>query len=314
MGIKVSVILPAYNTENYIADSIQSLINQTMSEIEIIAVDDGSTDNTLKILRDFEEKYPDKLKVFHKENGGQSQARNLALEMTSGEYIAFVDSDDFVEATMLEEMYNKATTQKADVVICDILEHKSDGTTNYYNATDISNKFSVTPSVCNKIFKSSLAKSERFPAGIWYEDLVYTTRIFMKTDKICAVKKALYHTNLRDNSTMRNQNSLKNLDILTAFELLSNSADETLSDALEFIFIDHIFITAINRVARHKTKEKGRVIGKLRRIGLEKYPKFYKSNAFKSMPLKRRIIAFLNAYGCHKVSQFIFSFTSLFKK
>lgn len=314
MGIKVSVILPAYNTEKYVAKSLESLINQTMSEIEIIAVDDGSTDNTLEILRDYEDKYPDKLKVFHKGNGGQSSARNLALEKTTGEYIAFVDSDDFIEKTMLEELYNKAVTEKADVAVCDILEHKSDGTTNYYNATDISRKFSITPSVCNKIFKSELAKSERFPIGIWYEDLVYTMRIFMKTDKICTVNKVLYHTNLRDNSTMRNQNSEKNLDILTAFELLSNSADEALSAALEFIFIDHIFITAINRVARHKTKEKGRVIGKLRRFGLEQYPKFYKSKAFKNMPLKRRIIAFLNAYGFYKVSQLIFSFTSLFKK
>ncbi len=313
MSIKVSVIVPAYNTENYISDCIESIIGQTLKDIEIIAVDDGSTDNTLKILKDFKAKNPEIIKVFHKNNGGQATARNLALEKAKGEYIAFVDSDDFLERTMLEEMYNKAIEDSADVVVCDILEHK-DGKANYYTATDIGYKFSVTPSVCNKIFKNEIANSQKFPESIWYEDLEYTFKIFMKTDKISLVNKALYHTNLRDNSTMRNQNSEKNLDILTAFSHLEEGTDNNFHDTLEYVYIDHIFITAINRVAAQKTKEKGRVIKKLRLYGLSKYPKFYNNEHFNNMPIKRRIISVLNAYGFAFVSQFIFKFISLLKK
>ena len=113
--VKVSIIIPAYNTEKYIDNCLQSLVNQTLKEMEIIIVDDGSKDNTLELLRGYEAKFPEKIKVFTKENGGQASARNLALEHVTGEYVGFVDSDDWVSLDMYEKMYQKAKETDADI-------------------------------------------------------------------------------------------------------------------------------------------------------------------------------------------------------
>ena len=108
MKIKVSVIIPVYNTEDYLRECIESLVNQTLREIEILIVNDGSTDSSLEIMKEFKNKYPNIIKIFDKVNGGQASARNYALPFAQGEYLGFVDSDDWVDSTMYEEMYEKA--------------------------------------------------------------------------------------------------------------------------------------------------------------------------------------------------------------
>ena len=125
MSVKVSVIIPAYNTEEYMAQCLDSLLKQTLKEIEIVIVDDGSTDTTLSILKQYEEQYPEKIRVFHKENGGQGSARNLALKYVRGEYLGFVDSDDDVELDMYEKLYNKATQYDVDFIVSDYIRINS---------------------------------------------------------------------------------------------------------------------------------------------------------------------------------------------
>jgi glycosyltransferase involved in cell wall biosynthesis len=105
--IKVSVIVPVYNAEKYIERCVNCLVNQTLDGVEPIFVNDGSKDNSYEMLLDFQKKYP-QIKVFTKENGGQGSARNLAIENASGEYLGFVDVDDFADLTMFEIMYDKA--------------------------------------------------------------------------------------------------------------------------------------------------------------------------------------------------------------
>ena len=105
---KVSVIIPVYNTEQYLNKCLDSLVNQTLKDIEIILINDGSTDNSQNIIDEYSAKYPDKIKSFIKENGGQATARNLGITKATGEYIGFVDSDDWIELNMYEELYNKA--------------------------------------------------------------------------------------------------------------------------------------------------------------------------------------------------------------
>lgn len=115
--IKVSIIIPIYNVEKYIEQCIESVVNQTLKDIEIIIVNDGTKDNSMKKI----EKYlsDPRIIVIDKENGGLSSARNVGLEIAKGEYIAFIDSDDFIELTMLEELYNNS--EKADIVFSDII-------------------------------------------------------------------------------------------------------------------------------------------------------------------------------------------------
>ena len=114
MKIKVSVIIPVYNTEDYLKECIESLVNQTLREIEILIVNDGSTDSSLEIMKEFKNKYPNIIKIFDKVNGGQASARNYALPFAQGEYLGFVDSDDWVDSTMYEEMYEKAELHNED--------------------------------------------------------------------------------------------------------------------------------------------------------------------------------------------------------
>ena len=106
--IKVSVCIPVYNMEKYIEDCIKSLVNQTLKEIELIFVNDGSTDNSLNILNEYKKQYPDIIKVISQENKGLGGARNKGLELASGEYIGFVDADDFVEPNMYERLDRKS--------------------------------------------------------------------------------------------------------------------------------------------------------------------------------------------------------------
>lgn len=118
---KISVIIPAYNVEDYVEYCLNSVVNQEYTNVEIIVVDDGSTDLTPQILDFWQEQYPDKIKVIHTSHSGVGNARNIGLNAATGEYIAFVDSDDEINKNMYNEMLKIAENEKADIVICDVL-------------------------------------------------------------------------------------------------------------------------------------------------------------------------------------------------
>ena len=119
--IKVSVIVPVYNVEDYIEKCLNSLVNQTLEDIEIIIVNDGSKDNSENIIKSFLSRYPQKIKYLKKENGGLSDARNYGIPYATGEYIAFLDSDDYVELDTYENMYNLAKKENSDMVECNFI-------------------------------------------------------------------------------------------------------------------------------------------------------------------------------------------------
>ena len=280
MKIKVSVIIPVYNTEDYLKECIESLVNQTLREIEILIVNDGSTDSSLEIMKEFKNKYPNIIKIFDKVNGGQASARNYALPFAQGEYLGFVDSDDWVDSTMYEEMYEKAEKEDADIVICDMVDHFPDRTV-CYPSSRFENKFKVTPSACNKLFKRSLVKEDVFPVGLWYEDFEFTTMQLMKTDCISVIHKGLYHCHCREVSTMYNNNSEKNQDILVVLEHLveyveKNGWYEKYKNVLEYLYIDHVLITSINRVQKQTNEKKKIVINNLRKEVLKNIIHFIK--------------------------------------
>ena len=315
--MKISVIIPVYNTEDYLKECIESLVNQTLREIEILIVNDGSTDSSLEIMKEFKNKYPNIIKIFDKVNGGQASARNYALPFAQGEYLGFVDSDDWVDSTMYEEMYEKAEKEDADIVICDMVDHFPDRTV-CYPSSRFENKFKVTPSACNKLFKRSLVKEDVFPVGLWYEDFEFTTMQLMKTDCISVIHKGLYHCHCREVSTMYNNNSEKNQDILVVLEHLveyveKNGWYEKYKNVLEYLYIDHVLITSINRVQKQTNEKKKIVINNLRKEVLKKYNSFYKDDAFREMPKKRQIIALLNAYGLCSMSMMLLKITEIIK-
>ena len=116
--IKVSIVVPIYNLEKYVPRCLDALVNQTLEDIEIICVNDGSKDSAPQIIEDYKSRYPNKVKTFHKENGGEWSARTYGLKQATGEYVGFIDSDDVPEVTWAEKLYNAAKANDADIAFC----------------------------------------------------------------------------------------------------------------------------------------------------------------------------------------------------
>ena len=125
--MKLSIIVPVYKVEEYLGECVDSLLSQTIDDYEIILVDDGSPDNSGKIADEYAAANPNMIRVLHIDNGGQGRARNFALDIANGDFVGFVDSDDWVTHDMYEKMYARAAETGADVVVCDFMERFADG-------------------------------------------------------------------------------------------------------------------------------------------------------------------------------------------
>ena len=259
---KVSIIIPVYGVEKYISKCLESLVNQTLNDIEIIVVNDGTKDNSQKIIDKYVKKYPDKVKSFIKENGGQGSARNYGLKKAMGEYIGYVDSDDFVEKDMYKKLYNKAKDDNYDIVVCgnynvseDYQNKNIDTFINNYN-TDLENIFFGKIAVWNKIYKRDILIKNKleFKEKVWYEDLAFTIKAIINSNTFAFINEPLYDYLIREGSTMNNSNVARNLEILDAFDdilnyIKHNKKEEHL-EKIEFLAIDHIYISAIVRVLK----------------------------------------------------------------
>ena len=205
-NIKVSVIVPVYNVEQYLSKCLDSLVNQTLQEIEILVVNDGSPDNSQAIIDDYSKRYPDKIRAFTKENGGLSDARNFAIQYATGEYIAFVDSDDYVDIDMYELMYNKAKDTDSDIVNCAF--SSIIGRTirrNYYSDSIqfFGESVAQSPKILrfansyawNKIYRKDfwLKHNFKFPVGQWFEDSALIYNVMGMANKVECVNIPFYY-------------------------------------------------------------------------------------------------------------------------
>lgn len=312
--MKVSVIVPVYNVEKYLRKCLDSLVNQTLKDIEIIVVNDGSPDNSQEIIDEYVEKYPKLVRSFVKENGGQGSARNLGLDYANGEFISFVDSDDWLDVKALKTMYDKAKKEKSDVVICDMVDHYEDGSEKKYNCTNYNWVYEVTPSASNKIFSRKTVGNLKFLNGEWYEDFNFTTKILLQSGvKISTVSKPFYNCHARRVSTMSNNNSLKNLDMITVLEdlkeyaLKNNCYDENI---FSFLIFHHITITSINRVSLQKNKDAKKVIKEFVKYSKENNSSYKKMPFYQMIPRNRKIIAWLNYNNLYFVSKILLKIKS----
>lgn len=310
---KVSVIVPVYNVEKYLNKCIDSLINQSLKDIEIIIVNDSSPDNCQAIIDTYQKNYPNLIKSFIKENGGQGSARNYGLDYASGEYISFVDSDDWLDLDMLEKMYNLAIKDNSDIVICDMMDYYEDGSKKFFNCTQYDSVYKVTPSACNKIFKREIINNIRFLNGLWYEDFNFTTKILLNNPKISTISNLYYNCHSRKVSTMNNNNAIKNLDIITIIEDLKDYAykNNLFNDNLfEYLIFDHILITSINRVTNQKSKDKNKVIRELRNYCKKNLKNYKTKDFYKSIPVQRKFVASLNYHGLSNISKLLLNIKS----
>lgn len=224
---RVSVIVPVYNVELYLEKCLTSLVNQTLQDIEIVVVNDGSSDGSQLIIDRFSVEFPLKIKAFTKENGGLSDARNFGIDRASGDYIGFVDSDDYVSETMFGEMLNLAEKHDAEMVICNIQKVDEFGNIiqkltqipNMSEKIDLESNFSVFSDLsyfaCNKLFKKELFQNKRFKKGVHFEDIQLIPQLLLECKTLAQTQNYHYHYLERSNSISKTHTE-KGLDILNA--------------------------------------------------------------------------------------------------
>ena len=260
---KVSIIVPVYNVERYIVRSMDSLVNQTLKDIEIIVVNDGSTDNSKKLIEIYQEKYPNKIKLVDKENGGLSDARNYGIPHATGEYIAFLDSDDYVELDTYEKMYNKAKEDDSDLVECDFIweypdRKKIDTGKIYNNKKEMLTYARVV--AWNKLIKRSLIEEHKieFPKGLRYEDVEFTYKLIPFINKFSYVDKPFIHYVQRKGSIANVQNE-RTAEIFTVLDNViefykKNNIYEKYRDELEYNYARYLLCSSLKRMCKIKDK------------------------------------------------------------
>jgi len=261
--IKVSVVIAAYNVEQYIVECIKSVINQTLKEIEILVIDDGSTDNTNDLANKLAS-YNNRIRVIRQENLGLSGARNTGAKLATGEFIYFLDGDDWIDHSMLEEMTKIAENVHADVVICD---YKIRYTTKKITSTggDLPNEFTgnkesilrlflerkIIIAAWNKLFRRSFYEryNFQFPLGYLYEDIPLT-QLICEASKIAKINTPFYNYRKRTDSIMGtlSDRMLGKLDLVMEIEeyLCRWKLYDRLRLQFQAFYIDLIIMQLIN--------------------------------------------------------------------
>ena len=218
----ISVIVPVYNVAAYVGECLSSLVHQTFTDFEIIAVNDGSTDGSLAILREFESSYPF-IRVIDQPNAGVSAARKAGLALAQGKYVTFVDSDDSVATTYLEELYTAAEKNQADIACCNyFFRFEATGLTVTYPFAHKSvlnqeqamqrlvRDYSIQGFLWNKLYRRTLFTENEIPfPSMCFEDMVMNRELFSHAEKIVTLRKPLYYYQQRCTSALNTMNPRK---------------------------------------------------------------------------------------------------------
>ena len=260
--MRYSVIVPVYNVEKFLAKCLDSILNQDFDDYEIIAVNDGSTDSSLEILNEYSKK-TDKIKVINQDNKGLGGARNTGIDVASGDYLVFIDSDDYVDNQMLSQLNSVLSTNSFDILAFEcfqvdinnnIIDFKVDSDDG--SLSKISSKLFCTfePTAWSKIYKRDLFISSniRFPERLWYEDLATVYRLIPFADKIGYLKKPLYYYVQQPGSITHSANTIRMMEIITAFNMIQsyfkeNGFFEEYYAELEWLCVKHVLYYSAHR-------------------------------------------------------------------
>ena len=303
---KISVIIPVYGVEAYIYKCLNSVVNQTFKNMEIIIVDDGSKDNSMKIIE--ENFHDERIKVYHKENGGLASARNYGIKKAHGDYLFFVDSDDYLELNCLEEMYNQIKKDQVNLVICDYYKLYEDGNKEHINIIPhfIDNiKSSVTsmPGAVCKLIKKELFDQYKieFLENHYFEDNAIMPFLCAVAGKFSYIEKPFYYYLQRNGSILnKTYYDKKWEDIFDSLENLYHKFDEyQLLDKyhyeLEYVYIEYLLHAPSLRFMLYKEGISN--IKKIDKIMHDKFPKWRKNKYYKLENIKYKIICNLFYYN-----------------
>ena len=236
--MKLSIIVPVYNTEAYVAKCLDSLIEPDLGGYEIIAVNDGSTDSSGEVVRRYGERYPDLVKVVDTPNGGLSHARNVGIEASEADYLLFIDSDDYVSDRAVCEIL-QVLEQDMDIAVFDFVHVNESGeVTAAFDGSGRMEAFTLEEypeflfcphNAVNKIWKRSLFTEHgiRFAEGLWYEDLATSPKLYPLAQRILPVHQAWYRYLQRQGSITNNRSTARNDEMITVAKLVIDWYRET---------------------------------------------------------------------------------------
>ena len=295
---KISIIIPIYKVEKYLNKCVQSVVNQTYKNLEIFLVDDGSPDNCPKMCDDWAEK-DSRIQVIHKKNGGLSDARNFGIEKATGDYIMFLDSDDYIHEEICKTLLNLITKYDAEISMCDacdVNENEQKIICNNKTTTEINeqvfNKDELIKMLLNrdikyfmtawaKLYKTELFKTLRYDVGKIHEDEFILHKLINQTNKLAYVNLPYYYYLQREGSIMQSKKEKSYIDTLEAFEqrfkfLIENTnlKNETITYALRFFKFKYIQI------------KKSKLSKEIAKKYLFKFKEYYKQAKSKNLTAK----------------------------
>lgn len=261
----ISVIVPVYNVEKYLDRCLDSLVNQTFNSLEIIVINDGTKDNSQSIIERYVNNYPNKIKSYIKENGGLGDARNYGVKYATGEYLTFLDSDDYVEKDLYENMYRLAKENNSDLVVGDLEFFWEDGSRKSFIKSGFNNVCNdrikclfLSPLFAwNKLYKKEIFDKLncKYPVGLWYEDIPVTLKYISEITNVSHYDKVGYHYTQRKGSILGSSYSDKMYDIFKIFENVIDDFKQREKfmkyyNELEYLFVEHFLVYGAFRFLR----------------------------------------------------------------
>lgn len=291
---KVSIIIPSYNVENFIEKCISSLLKQTYNNIEIIVVNDGSKDNTGKIVKSIADNNSNVL-YYEKENGGASSARNYGIDKATGDYILFVDSDDYVNDEYVESLVNCIKEDDSFALATNIEIEKEDGWKKYELSNEISTFFRY-PSVCIRLYNKKYIDeiNLRFSKSSHGEDLEFTSKLFIYNNKCSIADNSTYYYVYNDKSATRTNDEhfisiMDSLEGIETFAKENNKYEENYS-VIEFIYILHVLYYLVKTLKTVESVSNERINDIINKVN-KKFPNWKNNKYIKD--LKYNEIEFL---------------------
>jgi len=261
---KVSIIVPVYNVEKYLRKCLDSLVNQTLKDIEIIIINDSSPDNSDLIIKEYEEKYPDIIKSYLKPNGGIANTRNFGLSKVTGEYFGFLDSDDYAKLDMFEKLYQSAKENDSDMVVSNFIWKYDDKEVNHQEGPYKAGKDvfeHIFTALWNKIYRTETIRQSQvlFPDGLRYEDTSFLYRIIPSIKTVSFVDEYFVYYVQRQGSITHTHNS-RVKDMIEVFEGIihfykENNLYDEYRNQLEYIFLKFFLGNSYLRACQINDKE-----------------------------------------------------------
>lgn len=308
----VSVIIPVYNVEKYLEKCVQSVLNQDFSDYEIILIDDGSADKSGEIA-DTLARTNSKITIIHQKNMGQGGARNTGIEKAAGEYLLFVDSDDYIKENTLSFLYDTAKKNNSDMVLfgMDFVDESGksvstlvpgDSGTENLAGRELMRCLINDTYAADKLYKRSLFVDNniKFLNRVWYEDFGVIMMLALFAEKITLTDKILYYYLQRDSSTMHIKNTDKNEDMLTVVSAISdfykkNNAFDDYYNELCFMTVMHMLVLCTLRVTADDARHP--LLKKFRDYADKNFPDFKKNGYVReNLSKKRKLIFFFSKH------------------